>query len=81
MKRLDPEIIDFYNNEVVRMIMEKYGFGFMDALGFFVNSKTHVMLEYEDYGMTDFSPQAILEIWEVEKITGYPQYSIYIRGE
>jgi hypothetical protein len=26
MKRLDPEIIDYYNNEVVQMISDKYGY-------------------------------------------------------
>ncbi len=24
MNRLDPEILDYYNNEVVRMMIEKY---------------------------------------------------------
>ena len=25
MKRLEPEIIDYYNTEVLKMILEKYG--------------------------------------------------------
>lgn len=39
MKRLDPEIIDYYNGEVVQMISEKYGYSQMDALSlcFFQN--------------------------------------------
>ena len=32
MKRLEPEIIDYYNAEVVKMISEKYGYSYMDAL-------------------------------------------------
>ena len=81
MKRLDPEITDYYDNEVVMMIIEKYGLSQMDALKSFVNSKTHEMLENADCGMTDFGAGAILDIWENEKITGSPQNSIYIRGE
>lgn len=81
MKRLAPEIIDYYNNEAVALIMEKYGFNQMEAFKVFIQSKTHEMLEHEDYGMTDFGAKAIFEIWECEKITGNPQNSIYIRGE
>ena len=81
MKRLEPEIIDYYDNEVVMMIAEKYGLSLMDALKLFVNSKTHEMLENEECGMTDFGAEAIFEIWECEKVTGSPQKSVYIRGE
>lgn len=81
MKRLEPEIIDYYNNEVIMMIIEKYGLDQMNALKAFVNSKTHEMLENEDYGMTDFGARAIFEIWECEKVTGDPRNSVYIRGE
>ena len=81
MRRLDPEIIDYYNSEVVMMIAEKYGLDQMEALKQFVMSKTHEMLESEDFGMTDFGAGAIFEIWECEKITGEPKNSVYIRGE
>lgn len=81
MKRLEPEIVDYYDNEVVMMIVEKYGLEQMAALKSFVNSKTHEMLENEECGMTDFGAEAIFEIWECEKITGDPKKSVYIRGE
>lgn len=81
MKRLEPEIVDYYDNEVVMMITEKYGLSEMDALKSFVSSKTHEMLENEDCGMTDFGAGAIFEIWECEKVTGDPKKSVYIRGE
>ncbi len=79
MKRLEPEIIDYYNSEVVMMISEKYGVSQMEALKMFVCSKTHEMLENEEYGMTEFGAEAIFEIWECEKITGDPRNSVYIR--
>lgn len=81
MTRLDPEVIDYYNNEVVMMISDKYGLSYMDAFKAFIDSKTHEMLENSDYGMTDFGAMAIFEIWECEKITGDPRNSVYIRGE
>lgn len=81
MKWLEPEIIDYYDNEVVLLIAEKYGFSLMDAFKAFATSKTHEMLENEEYGMTDFGAEAIFDIWECEKVTGSPQNSVYIRGE
>ena len=81
MKRLEPEIIDYYNTEVLKMISEKYGITPLDALRAFVCSKTHTMLENAELGMTDFGAGALFEIWECEKITGDPRNSIYIRGE
>lgn len=81
MKRLDAEIIDYYNTEVIPMIVEKYGYSQMDALRAFVFSKTHEMLESEECGLTSFGAGAIFEIWEAEKVTGNPRNSVYIRGE
>lgn len=81
MKRLEPSTIDYYNEEVVKMIAEKYGYSLMDALREFVCSKTHEMLEDEECGLTSYGAGAILEIWEAEKVTGSPSNSIYIRGD
>lgn len=81
MKRLEPEITDYYNCEVVEMIVNKYGYSDMEALRIFVTSKTHEMLENEDCGMTAFGAGAIFDIWEAEMVTGNPRNSIYIRGE
>lgn len=81
MKRLEPEVIDYYDNEVIMMIAEKYDMNYMEALKSFVISNTHELLENEDYGMTEFGAKAIFEIWECEKVTGDPKKSIYIRGE
>lgn len=81
MKRLDPDIIDYYNEEVIKRMIDKYGYSFMDALREFVSSQTHEMLEDESFGLISYGAEAILEIWEAEKITGSPCNSIYIRGE
>ena len=73
MKRLEPEIIDYYNTEVLKLISEKYGITPMEALRAFVCSETHEMLENTELGMTDFGAEALFEIWECEKITGNPE--------
>lgn len=78
---MDPDIIDYYNNEVIMMIIEKYGLSQMAALKAFVNSRTHEMLENKDCGMTEFGAKAIFEIWECEKVTCDPKNSVYIREE
>lgn len=81
MKRLEPEIIDYYNGEVVEMIANKYNYSNMEALRIFVTSKTHEMLENEECGLTVFGAGAIFEMWEAEMIMGDPRNCIYIRGE
>lgn len=81
MKRLEADVLDYYNEEVVNMIVQKYGYNFMEALRVFVFSKTHEMLEDEEYGLTLYGAGGIFDLWESEKITGSPQNSIYIRGE
>ena len=63
MKRLEPEVIDYYDSEVVTMMVTKYGMGYMEALKSFVNSETHRMLENSDYGMTDFGAGALFDMW------------------
>ncbi len=81
MKKIAPGITDYYDSEVVKMMVEKYGFSPMEALRQFVISQTHEMLENEDNGMTAFGAGAVFDMWEAEKITGNPRNSIYIRGE
>ncbi|MCC8041927.1 MAG: hypothetical protein LIO69_00105 [Oscillospiraceae bacterium] len=81
MNRMDPETIDYYDCEVVKMIALKYNFSDMDSLKMFVCSKTHEMLEDLDYGLTAFGAGAVFDIWECEKVTGDPRNSVYIRSE
>lgn len=81
MTRIDPDILEYYDKEVISMMCEKYDYSPMEALKLFIASETHEMLENADCGMTDFGAGAIFDIWECEKITGNPRNSVYIRGE
>ena len=81
MNKLMPDVIKYYDREVTALMAEKYGFDPMEALRTFLSSQTHAMLEDRDFGMTDFGPFGVFDIWEAERATGNPQNSVYIRAE
>ncbi|MBQ8972463.1 MAG: hypothetical protein IJ074_05220 [Clostridia bacterium] len=74
-------IIDYHDRQVIQRIIEKYGINQMDAIRTFISSKTHKLLENAELGLADFPSDAIFDMWEVEKITGDPRNSVYVRGE
>lgn len=79
MKTLDPEILDFYDAEVVKKIIEKYGLSEREALSAFLESKTYAMLVDPEMDMCRFGPPGIFDIWEVERVTGSPRNSNYMK--
>ena len=79
MNRLSPEILDYYDEEVVSRIAGKHGYSEREALALFLESKTYRLLSNPDMGMTQFGPEAIFNIWESERITGDPLRSDYMR--
>ena len=80
-EKVSPFIIYYYDCEVVKMIMEKYGFDYFRASRSFISSQTHEMLEDHECAMWEFGYPALFDMWEVEMITGDPRNSTYIRGE
>lgn len=81
MTRIPCFCLDYYDKNVTRMIMEKYGMDQMNATRAFLSSETHAMLEDASLAMCDFSDRAIFDMWEAEKVTGDPRNSTYIRSE
>lgn len=79
MNRVSPDMLDFYDEEVVRRIVEKYGYDEREALSLFLSSETYQMLANPDMAMWQFGPGGIFNIWESERITGSPQRSAYLR--
>ena len=79
MKRTSPEVLDYYDEEVVRRIVEKYGYGEREALELFLSSKTYQMMANPEMEMWQFGPGGIFNILESERITGSPQRSAYLR--
>lgn len=81
MKRTSVEILDFYDEEVIKLIVEKYAFEPMVALRRFLTSETYKMLSNAELEMWEFAPAAIFDMWENEQITGDPRNSLYLRRD
>ena len=79
MNSVSVDMLDYYDEEVVRRIIEKYGYGEREALGLFLASKTYHMLANPAMEMWQCGPEGIFNIWESEKITGDPRNSAYLR--
>jgi len=76
---MDPEIMDFYDENVVRLISEKYGYAPSEALPLFLSSRTYRMLADPKMEMWQFGPLGIFDMWERERETGTPLNSPYLK--
>jgi len=81
MKRPGPVNMIYYDEEIVKMMIEKYGLSPMEALQSFWESETYRMLCDAELFMWEFSPFEIFDMWESERITGDPRNSIYLGRE
>lgn len=79
MNSLPVEVLDYYDEAVVRLIIDKYGYNEREALELFLNSQTYGMMVDKRMQMWQFGPEGIFNIWESEKITGSPRNSAYLR--
>jgi len=75
---MDPEIMDFYDESVVKLIAEKYGYTPAEALPLFLSSRTYRMLADPKMEMWQFGPPGIFDMWESERETGSPLNSPYL---
>ena len=79
MNSVPVDVLDYYYAEVVRRIIEKYGYGERDAFEQFIGSQTYRMLANPAMEMWQFGPEGLFNIWESEKVTGSPKNSAYLR--
>ena len=79
MSRVPVDVLDYYDAEVVRRIIEKYGYGERDAFEQFIGSQTYRMLANPAMEVWQFGPEGLFNIWESEKVTGSPKNSAYLR--
>ena len=79
MSSVPVDVLDYYDAEVVRRIIEKYGYGERDAFEQFIGSQTYRMLANPAMEMWQFGPDGLFNIWESEKVTGSPKNSAYLR--
>ena len=79
MNSVPVDVLDYYDEEVVRLIIEKYGYSERDAFEQFIGSQTYRMLVNPAMEMWQFGPEGLFNIWESEKVTGSPKNSAYLR--
>lgn len=81
MNKIVYFVADYYDRQVIGRMIEKYAMKPMEAVRSFLTSETHALLEDADNGLTSLSEHAVFDMWEVERVTGDPRNSIYLRGE
>lgn len=81
MKKTVYFATDYYDRQVIESIIEKYNLNSLEAAKSFIMSKTHAMLEDEEYGLLSILTYEVFDMWEAERITGDPRNSVYVRGE
>ena len=79
MNSVPVDVLDYYDEEVVRRIIEKYGYSERNAFEQFIGSQTYRMLANPAMEMWQFGPEGLFNIWESEKVTGSPKNSAYLR--
>ena len=79
MKEFMVLFLDYYDKEIIKMMVEKYNYTYMVALKKFLDSETYRMLKDSKLEMWEFGVPAIFDMWECEQITGSPLSSSYLR--
>ncbi len=78
MKEFMALFLDYYDKEIIKMIVEKYNYTYMEALKRFLDSETYRMLKNIKLEMWEFGYPAIFDMWECEQTTGTPLSSSYL---
>jgi hypothetical protein len=81
MKKISSRTLNFYDKEIVEMIVEKYDFEEMEAIRQFISSETYKMLIDPELEVYKLSPLIVFDMWETERISGDPRRSQYIRSD
>lgn len=80
MNRTSLYTLDYYDKQVVQMIIDRQGLDPLQAIRLFITSKTHEMLEDNDCALWQFGAPAVYDICKAEQETGDPQSSVYLQG-
>lgn len=81
MTKVKTRTLDFFDRQVVQMIIKKYGMNEKTAITKFIKSETYQMLIDVETEVYKMSPRIVFDMWESENVTGSPRNSQYIRGE
>lgn len=80
MTKIPTRTIDFFDRQVIRLIIEKYGFDELEAIRLFLKSETYQMLIDPELEIYKMSPRIVFDMWESERVTGDPRNSQYLRS-
>ena len=81
MTKIPARTTDFFDRQVTRLIIEKYGLNDMEAIRSFLESETYKMLLDPELEIYKMSPHIVFDMWESEKVTGSPCNSQYLRSD
>lgn len=81
MTKIPIRTIDFFDRQVIRLIIEKYGFKEIEAIRLFLKSETYQMLINPELEIYKMSPLIVFDMWESENVTGDPRNSQYLRSD
>jgi hypothetical protein len=81
MTRISARTLDFFDRQVARLIIEKYGLGDMAAIRAFLESEAYQMLIDPELEIYKVSPHIVFDMWESERVTGDPRNSQYLRSD
>lgn len=81
MTEISARTMDFFDRQVTRLIIEKYGLNDMEAIRSFIESETYKMLSDPAFEIYKMSPHIVFDMWESERVTGSPRNSQYLRSD
>lgn len=78
MNKIPVRTRNFFDSQVVRLIIDKYGLSEKDAIEQFICSETYQMLIDKELEIYKMSHLIVFDMWEAEKNQGDPRKSQYI---
>ena len=73
MEEYKPEYLTYYDQELTKCIMEKYGYNEKEAFLELIFSETYKMLADLKGGLWEYGIGDIFDMWVAEKNTGNPR--------
>ena len=79
MEEFKPEYLSYYDKELTKWIMDKFGFNEIQAFQELIFSETYEILSDLNCGMWEYGIGDIFDMWVAEKITGNPRNVAFLR--
>ena len=57
-------VLDYYDREIISLIIGEYGYAPMEAVELFITSDTHSLLEKRENRLWCYPPHAVFQMWE-----------------